>query len=130
MPAQANWSHPLVSLVSRLMVAQAGVSGVLGVAFSRRNPTWLVVTALVTIAVLSLAALVRSGTPSAWLVALSAEAGLVTVGLFRFAFARYMGGTLLAIITLGTLAHPTVARAFSRRAAVRRGVPRQSLAED
>jgi hypothetical protein len=43
--------------------------------------------------------------------------------LFRFAYADYLGGTLLAIIALGALLHPSVARAFalapSLRAAAR-----------
>ncbi len=38
-------------------------------------------------------------------------------GLFRFAYARYMGGTLLAIATLGTLLHPAVAAGVRRRSA-------------
>jgi len=41
-------------------------------------------------------------------------AGLVAVALIRFAHAGYMGGTLLAIVTLGVLLHPAVAGALAR----------------
>lgn len=40
-------------------------------------------------------------------------------GLIRFIMSRYLGGTLFAMITLGVLLHPAVARAFS-------GVPAQA----
>ena len=76
-------------------------------------------TLIVAVALCGLAGLVRSGSHSTWLVAIAAESGLVAVGLFRFAYARYVGGTLLALVTLGTLLHPAVARAFA--AAPRRG---------
>jgi hypothetical protein len=105
--------HSLVSLVSRLLVAQAGASAGLGVAFSRRNLPWLLLVLGIAVAVAGLAALVRSGSHTSWLAAITAESALVGVGLFRFAYAQYLGGTLLAIITLGTLLHPAVARAFT-----------------
>ncbi len=60
-----------------------------------------------------LAALVRSGGHGTWLTAITVESVLVAVGLFRFAYTSYLGGTLLAIITLGTLLHPAVSRAFT-----------------
>jgi hypothetical protein len=37
--------------------------------------------------------------------------------LFRFLAARYVGGTLFAIIVSGTLLHPAVARAYQASSA-------------
>lgn len=102
----------LVSLVSRFLVAEAGASAAIGVGYNRRNLPWLLVTVAVAVGLCGLAALVRSGTHTAWLAAITVESALVAVGLFRFAYARYLGGTLLAIITLGTLLHPATSRAF------------------
>jgi hypothetical protein len=102
-----------VSLVARLLLAQAGACAAIGVCYSRRNVPWLVLTIAVALVVCGLAALVRSGGHSTWLTAITVESALVAVGLFRFAYAGYVGGTLLAIITLGTLLHPTVSRAFA-----------------
>lgn len=112
-PAPSSRLPALVSLVSRFLVAEAGASAAIGVGYSRRNVPWLLVTVAVAVALCGLAALVRSGTHTAWLAAITVESALVAVGLFRFAYARYLGGTLLAIITLGTLLHPAVSRAFS-----------------
>jgi hypothetical protein len=102
-----------VSLVARLLLAQAGACAAIGVCYSRRNLPWLLLTIGVALALCGLAALVRSGGHGAWLTAMTAESALVAVGLFRFAYAGYLGGTLLAIITLGTLLHPAVSRAFA-----------------
>jgi hypothetical protein len=99
--------------VSRLLVAEAGACAAIGVGYSRRHLPSLLATVAVAVALCSLAALARSGTHAVWLAAITAESALVAVGLFRFAYARYLGGTLLAIITLGTLLHPQVSRAFS-----------------
>ena len=109
--------HSLVSLVSRLLVAQAAACAAVGVGFSRRNLPWLLLVLAVAVAVAVLAALVRSGSHASWMAAITAESALVAVGLFRFAYARYLGGTLLAIVTLGTLLHPAVARAFAHMTA-------------
>jgi len=95
----------------------------------------LVLTIIAAIAICGLAGVIRSGSQPAWLLAISVESTFVAVGLFRFAYARYLGGTLLAIVALGTLLHPRVARAFAppqaSRAAVRDhpGLARQSLAD-
>src|SRR5215475_6241707 len=121
-------SHALVSLVSRLLVAEAGACGVIGIGYNRRHLPWLLVTVVVAVALCGLAALVRSGTHTAWLAAITVESGLVAVGLFRFAYARYLGGTLLAIITLGTLLRPAVSRAFSAEPA-RADLAAESAAE-
>jgi hypothetical protein len=103
----------LVRLASRLLLAQAGASALIGVSYSRRNLPWLAVTVIVAAAICGLAALIRSGGHPAWLTAVTAEGGLVAFGLIRFAYAGYMGGSLLAIIALGTLVHPAVAGAFA-----------------
>ena len=112
-PSTGPRSHALVSLVSRLVVAEAGACAAIGVGYNRRHLPWLLLTVAVAVALCGLAALVRSGTHTAWLAAISVESGLVAVGLFRFAYARYLGGTLLAIVALGTLLHPQVSRAFT-----------------
>jgi hypothetical protein len=103
----------LVRLASRLLVAQAAASAAIGLAYSRRNASSLLLTILVAVVLCGLACLVRSGGPMAWLGAVSLEVCLVAAGLVRFVYDRYLGGTLLAIITLGTLLHPAVARAFA-----------------
>jgi hypothetical protein len=130
---QARTRDSLTSLVGRLLVAQAGASAAIGLGYSRRNMPWLVLTLIVAVALCGLAGLVRSGSHPIWLFAITVESGLAAVGLFRFAYARYMGGTLLALITLGTLLHPAVARAFataprrrghtSEHAAIAEGAP-------
>jgi hypothetical protein len=102
-----------VGLVARLLLAQATACAAIGVGYSRRNLPWLLLTIGVALAVCGLAALVRSGGHGTWLTAITVESVLVAVGLFRFAYAGYLGGTLLAIITLGTLLHPAVSRAFT-----------------
>ena len=94
-------------------MAEAGACAAIGVGYNRRHLPWLVAAVALAMALCGLAALVRSGTHTAWLAAITVESTLVAVGLFRFAYARYLGGTLLAIITLGTLLHPQVSRAFN-----------------
>ena len=68
---------------------------------------------LVAVVLCGLAGLVRSGSHAAWLAAVTFESGFIAVGLFRFAFARYLGGALLAVAVLGTLLHPALARVFA-----------------
>ncbi|MGO8958303.1 MAG: hypothetical protein ACLQFR_13165 [Streptosporangiaceae bacterium] len=127
--------HALIGLVSRLLIAQAGVCAAIGICYGRRNTPLLVLTIVAAIAVCSPAGNVRSGSQSAWLLALSVEATAVAVGLFRFAYPGYLGGTLLAIVSLGTLLHPQVARAIAPAPAWRRavrdrsGLARQGIAE-
>ena len=70
------------------------------------------ITLTLVAALCGIALVVRSGTQSGWLLAVAAESAVVLFGLFRFATSRYLGGTLFAIITVGTLLHPAVARAF------------------
>jgi hypothetical protein len=84
-----------------------------GLPFSRRQLSSILITLAMVAALCGLAFLVRSGTRTAWLVAVGFEVAFVAYGLSRFFAARYLGGTLFAIITLGTLIHPAVARAYA-----------------
>jgi hypothetical protein len=106
--------HALVQLASRMLLAQGGASALIGFAYSRRNAPWLLITVVAAIVVCALAGVVRSGNYGAWLAAVTVEAVLVATGVIRFAYVRYMGGSLLAIVSLGVLLHPTVAGAFGR----------------
>src|SRR5215472_3318704 len=95
--------HALAQLASRMLLAQAGASAVIGVAYSRRNAPWLVFTVVAAIVVCALAGVVRSGNHGAWLAAVGIEAALVATGVIEFVYARYLGGSLLAILSLGVL---------------------------
>ncbi len=105
--------HPLVALVTRLVIAQTGLAAAIGLLYSRRHLTSIVITLMLVAALCGLVLVVRSGTPSGWLLAVGAEAAFVLFGLLRFVTSRYLGGTLFAIITLGMLLRPAVARAFN-----------------
>jgi hypothetical protein len=105
--------HAVISLVSRLLLAQAAVSAAIALSYSRRNTGWLVFTVIAAIAACGLARLVRSASQTAWLVALGFEGVYVAIGLLRFGYSAYLGGTLLGIITVGTLLRPSVARVFA-----------------
>jgi hypothetical protein len=112
-PAGRSTAAPQVRLVTRLVVAQAAVAALVGLPFSRRHlPSVLITVALVALCCL-LALLVRSGTRAAWLVAVGAESVFFVYGVSRFVVARYVGGTLFALIIAGALLHPAVARAYS-----------------
>jgi hypothetical protein len=102
----------LVRLVTRLVVAQAIAATAVGLPFSRRQLSSVLIVLAMVAALCALALLVRTGTRTAWRVAVTGEAAFVLYGLSRFFFARYLGGTLFAIITAGTLLHPAVARAY------------------
>ena len=102
----------LVALVTRLVVAQAGLTGAIGLSYSRRNAPWIVVILMLAVALCGLAAVLRSGSHSAWIFAIGFESAFIALGLFRFFTARFLGGTLFGLVTLGVLVHPAVARAF------------------
>ena len=106
-------SNSLVKLVTRLIVAQAGVAAAIGLAYSRRHLPSIIITLMLVAALLGLAAMTRSGTHAAWMFAIGFESAFIMFGLFRFFTSRYLGGTLFAIVELGVLLHPAVARAFS-----------------
>jgi hypothetical protein len=105
----------LVAVVNRLLLAQAGASAAVSLSFSRKNVPSVLVVITVAAVLCGLARLVRSGGHLAWLTAVMFESGYVVVGLVRFAFAPYLGGTLLGIVALGTMLHPTVAARFASR---------------
>ena len=103
----------LVRLVTRLVIAQAIAAAAVGLPFSKRQLSSVLITLAMVAALCGLVFLVRSGTKTAWLVALGFEMAFVAYGLSRFFAARYLGGTLFAIIAAGTLVHPAVARAYA-----------------
>jgi hypothetical protein len=109
----------LVKLVTRLVTAQAAVAAAIGLSYSRRQVPSIIITLMLVVALLGLAAMARSGTQVAWMVTIGFETAFVMFGIIRFITSRYVGGTLFGIITLGVLLHPAVARAFS-------GVPAQA----
>jgi hypothetical protein len=105
--------NPKVKLVTRLVVAQAGADAAIGLCYSRRHLPSILITLMLVLTVLGLALVARAGTHVAWVVALGSESAFVMFGLVRFITSRYVGGTLLGMITMGVLLHPAVARAYS-----------------
>ncbi len=103
----------LIRLVTQLGVAQAIAAAAIGLPFSKRQLSSILITLAMVAALCGLAFLVRSGTKTAWLVAVGFEVAFIGFGLSRFFGARYVGGTLFAIIAFGTLLHPAVARAYT-----------------
>lgn len=102
----------LVRLVWRLVVAQAVAAAAVGLPFSRRNAVSVLITLSLVAVCGLLALLVRGGTRGAWLAALGTELVFFLFGLAKFLSARYVGGTLFALIITVTLMQPAVARAF------------------
>jgi hypothetical protein len=104
--------NEMVALVTRLMYAQAGLAASIGVSYSRRSGPWIVIMLMLAVVLCGLAAVTRSGSHAAWIFAVGFEAAFIALGLLRFFAARFLGGTLFGIITLGVLMHPAVLRAF------------------
>jgi len=102
----------LVRLVTRLIVAQAAAAAAIGLFFSKRHLPSILFTLAIVAVLCGLAVAARTGSHAAWVAALATESALVLFGVLRFMTARYVGGTLLAIITAGVLIHPAVARAY------------------
>jgi hypothetical protein len=102
-----------VRLVTRLVVAQAVTAAAVGLAFSRRHLPSVLITVALVLSLCLLAVLVRSGARGAWLAAVTFESVFFVYGVSRFVFARYVGGTLFALVVAGALVHPAVARAYS-----------------
>ncbi len=102
----------LVSLAARLIFAQAGMTTAIGLAYSRRNIPWLV-TFMLAISLCLVALAVRSGTHGAWVTAVAFEGFFAVIGLYRFIYDRYLGGTLLGVAAFAFLMHPAVGRAFT-----------------
>ena len=117
---QAGRRAAPVRLVTRLVVAQTAAATAVGLAFSRRHLPSVLITLALVISLCLLALLVRSGTRGAWLTAVGFESVFFVYGLSGFMLARYVGGTLFALVVAGTLVHPAVARAYS---AVPGGLP-------
>lgn len=113
----ADGRHELVSLVTRVLIAQAVAAAAVGLPFSRRQLPSILITLALVAAVAALTALVRNGGHGVWLLAISFESAFVVFGVSRFLVARYLGGTLFGIIALVTLLQPAVARAFASRTA-------------
>lgn len=109
--------NEMVALVTRLIYAQAGLAASIGVSYSRRSGPWIVIMLMLAVVLCGLAAVARSGSHAAWIFAVGLEAAFIALGLLEFFTARFLGGTLFGIITLGVLLHPAVMRAFG-------GVPR------
>jgi hypothetical protein len=105
--------HPLVKLATRFITAQAAAAAAIGLSYSRRHMPSIIITLMLVVALLGLAALTRTGAHVAWVSAIGLESALIMFGLIRFFSTRYLGGTLFGIITVGVLLHPAVARAFS-----------------
>lgn len=111
--AASSAGQPLVKLVTRLVTAQAATAAAVGLSYSRRHVPSVIITLMLVVALLGLAAMARSGTPAAWVFSIGFETALIMFGVIRFITSRYVGGTLFGIIALGVLLHPAVARAFS-----------------
>src|SRR5262249_60242369 len=72
----------LVRLVTRLVVVQTIAAATVGLPFSKRQLSSILITLAMVAALCVLAFLVRSGTKTAWLVALGFEVAFVAYGLF------------------------------------------------
>ena len=104
---------PQVRLVTRLVVAQAVAAAAVGLPFSRRHLPSILITLALVASFCLLALLARSGTRAAWVMLASFEIAFFIYGVSRFIYARYVGGTLFAVVVVGALLHPAVARAYS-----------------
>ena len=89
------------------------MAAAIGLLFGRRHLPSILITLGLVASFCLLVLLVRSGTRGAWLMAVGFESALFVYGVSRFVFARYVGGTLFAVVVIGALLHPAVARAYS-----------------
>jgi len=128
-PATSGAGHPLVELATRFMVAHTVCSAAVGLFYARRHLVSILITLSLVAVLVGLVLLVRTGTHAAWLTAIGLESIYLIFGLYRFATSRYLGGTLLAIVTLGVLAAPSVARAFGGAAGRDQGFGESELAD-
>ena len=114
---EAGWRRtvlaPQVRLVTRLVVAQTAMAAAIGLAFGRRHLPSILITLALVASFCLLALLARSGTRVAWVMIASFEIAFFIYGVSRFIYARYVGGTLFAVVVVGALLHPAVARAYS-----------------
>jgi ribose/xylose/arabinose/galactoside ABC-type transport system permease subunit len=128
-PPTSGAGHPLIGLVTRFMTAQTVCSAAVGLFYSRRHLPSIIITLSLVAVLVGLVLLVRTGTHTAWLTAIGLESIYLIFGLYRFATSRYLGGTLLAIVTLGVLLAPSVARAFGGAAGRDQGFGESELAD-
>jgi len=120
----------IIRLVTRLIVAQAAVAAAIGLFFSKRHLPSILFTLAIVAVLCGLAVVSRTGSHAAWVATLAAESALVLFGVLRFMTARYVGGTLLAIIATAVLIHPAVARAYgSAPQQARDGLAEEPLGE-
>lgn len=112
---------PLVRMVTRLVYSQTIATAFVGVPFSRRHLSSILLTLAMVAAFLLVGLMVRTGGRAAWLVAVCYESAFFVYGLSRFVTARYVGGTLFALVVAGSLLHPAVVRAYSAAPARLRG---------
>jgi hypothetical protein len=105
-------SHELVRMTTRMVLAQAAVAVLVGLPFSRRQVWTIAMSLTLAAALLLLAAVARTGTPAARNVVLFFEVFIAAMGLYEFFTARYLGGTLFAIVVSAILLHPAVGRAY------------------
>lgn len=112
-PSRAR--SPQVGLITRLVTAQAIVAAAVGFPFSRRHLPSILITLVLVAGLCLLALAVRTGTRPSWVAATVAEMVFFMYGLSRFVFARYVGGTLFALVVTVALLHPAVARAYAVR---------------
>ncbi len=120
----------LIQLVTRLIVAQAAVAAAIGLFFGKRHLPSILFTLAMVAVLCGLAVASRTASHAAWVATLAAESALVLFGVLRFMTARYVGGTLLAIITAVVLIHPAVARAYgSAPQHAREGLAEEALGE-
>jgi len=127
--AASGAGNPLVGLATRFMTAQTVCSAAVGLLYSRRHLPSIIITLSLVAVLIGLVLLVRTGTHTAWLIAIGLESIYLIFGLYRFATSRYLGGTLLAIVTLGVLLAPSVARAFGGAAERDQGFSESELAD-
>ncbi|HEX7269476.1 MAG TPA: hypothetical protein VF256_18915, partial [Streptosporangiaceae bacterium] len=67
----------LIRLVTRLVVAQAIAAAAIGLPFSKRQLSSILITLAMVAALCGLAFLVRSGTKTAWLIAVGFEVAFI-----------------------------------------------------
>ncbi|HEV2373965.1 MAG TPA: hypothetical protein VGS19_17640 [Streptosporangiaceae bacterium] len=105
-------SNTMVRLVTRLVTAQAFMAAAVGLLFSRRHLASVLITLALVAACCVLALMVRTGARASWVAATGWESAFFVFGLSRFLAARYVGGTLFALVITVTLLHPGVVRAY------------------
>src|ERR1700735_2186082 len=81
---RAGRTRPLVTLAARFITAQAAAAAAIGLSYSRRHIPSIIITLMLVVALLGLAALARTGAHMAWLSAIGFESAFIMFGLIRF----------------------------------------------